>query len=603
MKDYIVRNFSIVAHIDHGKTTLTDRLLLSSGAISQRDFRVRMLDSNPIEQERGITIKLAPVRFDYTLSDKLSKKWQSKTCRFHLIDTPGHVDFSYEVSRSLAAAEAAVLLIDASQGVQAQTLSNYQKAVDQGLVIIPVLNKVDLPSVDLDRAKLELMEVFSFDEEEIIAVSAKTGVGMSDLFTALVERVPNPSGKEDKPLQGLVFSSYYDAHKGVVCYVRIMEGRVTKNDRLQLLISKTQFEPSEIGIFSPQMKPIESLGAGDVGYVATGLKELSLAQVGDTIGRANEKAIALPGYKQPQLMVYMDFYPLDGKDYTLLLDSMRKLMLNDSALEFIPTHSQALGNGLRVGFLGILHAEIVQERLEREFELNLIATSPSVKYKIDKTDGEKIEISSPSDLPDPSQILAIFEPMVRAIMFSPKEYVGAIMNLVNDYRGEQLEVNFFGERVQLVYKMPLPELIVTFFDELKSVTSGYGSVEYEVMGYERVKAVKLSILVNKEPVEALSRIVVADKADEIGKQMVKKLKEVIPKQLFEIPIQAAIGGTIIARETVKAHRKDVTAKLYGGDRTRRMKLLEKQKKGKERRKQFGRVEIPQEAFMAVLRKD
>ena len=604
MSDQLIRNFSIIAHIDHGKTTLTDRLLLKTGTIRQRLFHERMLDSNPIEQERGVTIKLAPVRMQYLLPPRLETKYATKIAILNLIDTPGHVDFGYEVSRSLAAGEGAILLVDASQGVQAQTLTNYHKAVAQKLTILPVLNKIDLPSVDVDRAILEMMELFNFREKEIKLVSAKTGEGVDELLEAVVERFPPPQQQIEAPLRALVFSSQYDAHKGVVIYLRVVDGELGQ-DVVRLIRTGAVLKPPEIGVFTPTMTPVERLRAGEVGYLATGLKEIALAQVGDTLTRepVSESVLPLPGYQQPQLMVFMDFYPVDGENFADLNLAMEKLKLNDAALQFTPTHSTALGNGLRVGFLGIFHAEIVQERLEREFDLNLIATSPSVRYEVALTNGTNIEVLNPVELPDLTLVKEIREPVSRVIIFTPQEYLGGILNLTEKHRGKQEEMHFYGDRVKLTYRMPLPELIMTFYDELKSVSSGFASMEYELINYQPVNAVKLSILINKEPVEALSQMVVREKAEETGRFLVKRLKEVIPRQLFEIPIQAAIGGKIVARETIKAFRKDVTAKLHGGDMTRNKKLLEKQKKGKERRRQFGRVEIPQAAFMAVLKRD
>lgn len=599
----LIRNFSIIAHIDHGKTTLTDRLLLKTGTLGVRDFHERMMDSNPIEQERGVTIKLAPVRMEYRLPEPLKRQYRTDTAILNLIDTPGHVDFGYEVSRSLAAGEGAVLLIDATQGIQAQTLANYDKAREQHLTIIPVLNKIDLGNIDLDRSVLELMELFGVSEKEVLAVSAKTGAGVDDLLEALVRRLPSPSQTLNAPLRALVFSSLYDPHRGVVIFVRVMEGTL-KAGSVHLMGSGADFKAQEVGVFSPNMVPVNELVAGEVGYVVTGLKDIHLARVGDTLTLAPPELglIPLPGYHAPQLMVFMDFYPIEGEEFTDLRVAMEKLQLNDAALNFTPTHSTALGNGLRVGFLGIFHAEIVQERLEREFNLPLIATSPSVRYEVTKTNGEKIEVLSPMDLPDPSLIQAIFEPIAEVVIFSPQEYLGTILQLCEDHRGIQQNMHFYGERVQITYRIPLPKLILTFHDELKSVSAGFASMEYKVVGYQEVKAVKLTVLINKELVEPLSQIVVADEAVTIGRQLASKLKEAIPRQLFEIPIQVAVGGTVVARETIKAFRKDVTAKLYGGDVTRRMKLLDKQKKGKERRGQFGKVEIPQSAFMAVLKK-
>jgi len=589
-----IRNFSIIAHIDHGKTTLTDRLLLKTNTTSQRDFRDRMLDTNPIEQERGITIKLAPVRMKHL--------FKGKTYVLNLIDTPGHVDFSYEVSRSLAACEGAILLVDATQGIQAQTISNFQKAKDQKLRIIPVLNKIDLLNADPETVKLDLIESLQFSETEILSISAKTGQNIDQLLDSIITKLPPPKGVPTGDLQALVFNSLYHSHKGVIIFVRVVNGKLTK-ENLHLLGTNTNFEPQEIGIFSPMMTPIDSLSAGEVGFIATGLKDISLAQVGDTVTKSSSSKVnSLPGYKPPQLMVYMDFYPIDGKDFNLLLDALEKLKLNDAALKYSSTHSKALGNGFRVGFLGVFHAEIVQERLAREFDLNIIATAPSVKYKLKLTDGKETSIKSPSQLPDPSSIQLIKEPIVLISIFTPKQYLGAILQLCDDHRGKLENMDYFGDRIKLNYRLPLAEMIINFYDELKSVSSGFASIEYQISDYQPIDAVKLTILVNKEPVEALSQIVVREKAEEVGRFITKRLKEVIPRQLFEIPIQAAIGGKIIARETVKAFRKDVTAKLYGGDITRRKKLLEKQKKGKSKRKAFGKVELPQEAFLAVLKR-
>lgn len=591
-----IRNFSIVAHIDHGKTTLTDRLLLRTDTIKERGFTERMMDTNPIEQERGITIKMAPVRMMYTAADGVAYQ-------LNLIDTPGHVDFSYEVSRSLAAVEGVLLLVDVTQGVQAQTLAHYQRALEQELFIIPVLNKVDLTGGDPDSVMLEMMDMFGFKEEEFVRVSAKTGQGVDNLLETIVNRLPAPKIDKEASLRALVFNSIFDTHKGVITHVRVKDGVIQPKTPLFLMASRTNFEAFEVGIFSPTMKPINALYAGEVGYVASGLKNIRVAQVGDTITSVLKPAtMALEGYQTPQLMVYMDLYPLDGDDFEPLKDSLDKLMLNDSALSYTATHSQALGNGVRVGFLGILHAEIVQERLEREFDLNLIGTTPSVSYKIEMKSGENIIIHNPAELPDPSLIQVINEPMIEVMIFSPRIYLGSVIQLLENHRSRQQGMEFFGDRVKLKYLMPLAELIVSFVDELKSSTQGFASLQYELYGYEPVNAVKLSILVNKEIVEALSHIVVTDQAERIGRELVSRLKEVIPRQLFEIPLQAAVGGKIVARETIRAFRKDVTAKLYGGDITRRMKLLDKQKEGKKRRKQFGNVDIPQEAFFAIMKK-
>lgn len=586
-----IRNFSIIAHIDHGKTTLTDRLLEFTDTITKREAKERMMDSNPIEQERGVTIKLAPVRMETNIQDK--------NYILNLIDTPGHVDFGYEVSRSLAACEGAILLVDATQGVQAQTLSHFQKAKQIGLHIIPVLNKIDLPASDPDSVTLELMELCGIEEENILCVSAKTGENVDKLCELIVSRVPQPQGDKENPLRVLVFTSTYDQHKGVIAYIRVVDGVLTKQN-LVFLSNKVGFTPTEIGVFKPKMKPVEKLEAGEVGYIATGLKEVEHVRVGDTItNRSSSSVSPLPGYKEPLSMVFMDLYPVDGDDYSALLDAMDKLKLHDAALQFKPTHSPALGNGLRVGFLGIFHAEIVRERLEREFNLDLVATTPSVTYKI-TINGEEIEIHHAAELPDVSLITKIREPITKTTIFTPKDYVGEVMMLCESSRGKVKQILDVGVRMRMEYEIPLAELITGFHDRLKSVSSGFASMEYEVTEFKEVEVVKLDIIVQHERIDALSQLVVRDKAETIGRKIAKKLKKVIPRQQFEVPIQAAIGGKIIARETIKAYRKDVTAKLYGGDITRRKKLLEKQKKGKKRMKQFGKVELNQDAFMAVL---
>lgn len=587
-----VRNFSIIAHIDHGKTTLTDQFLKKTGTLSDFEFHERFMDSNPIEQERGITIKLAPVRMEY------------KNYVFNLIDTPGHVDFGYEVSRSLAACEGALLLIDVTQGVQAQTLSNFEKARALGLKIIPVLNKVDLPNADVEQVSLEVMETFGFEESEMLLVSAKTGLGVEEVLEKIITEIPAPKGSAADALQALVFTSRYDEHKGVVANVRVVNGTLNRK-QLFLLNTQTTFMAAEVGIFQPDEKPIESLSAGEVGYVATGLKDASLLKVGDTLTEYQARNIAqpLPGYKEPSPMVYMELFPLDGQDFNDLKDAMGKLALHDSSLVYTPTHSPALGNGLRVGFLGRLHADIVKERLDREFGLDLIATAPSVPYRIETTRDEWIILTSPAQMPDPSQIKEIQEPMTATSLFLPKQYLGAVMQLCQDHRGTLESIQDIGTRVKVNYTLPLAELITSFHDQLQSATSGYASLEYQVTGYQTINAVKLSILVHGEIIEALSVIAVKDQAENVGRQLVKKLKEVIPRQMFEVPIQAAIGGTVVARETLKAYRKDVTAKLYGGDVTRRQKLLKKQAKGKKKMKQIGKVELNQEAFLAVLERN
>lgn len=588
----LIRNFSIIAHIDHGKTTLTDALLRFTHTVSERELTERMLDSNPIEQERGITIKLAPVRMKY------------RGYSLNLIDTPGHVDFGYEVSRSLAACEGAVLLIDASQGVQAQTLSNYEKALHLGLTIIPVLNKIDLPIVDIDTVKLEVMESFGFNENEILTVSAKTSQNIEQFLEAVIDRIPAPSGKLNPPPRALVMTSRYDYHKGVVAYVRVVDGILNKQ-KLELVSTAASFAPVELGFFSPTMKSCKKLSAGEVGYVATGLKDIKKVRVGDTITSADLKNEIEPltGYQEPTPMVYMELYPVDADDFRILKDSMDKLALHDSSLQYQGTHSLALGNGLRVGFLGILHAEIIRERLKREFDLDLIATAPSVIYRVDTTNGKKIKVHSPSEMPDPSLIKSVSEPITTAIVYSPEKYLSSIIQFLKDRRGELLNSQPIGVKTRLEFKIPLAEIIVDLHDKLKSLSSGYASLEYKVTDYQLVDVVKVNILINREIIEALSIITVRERAERKGRRLVKKLKKVVPRQLFEIPIQAVIGGKIIARETIKAFRKDVTAKLYGGDRTRRMKLLKKQSEGKKRLKQVGSVELNQEAFLAVLEND
>ncbi len=586
----LVRNFAIIAHIDHGKTTLTDQFLQLTGTVSSLNFKERMMDSNPIEQEKGVTIKLAPVRMNYG------------GYILNLIDTPGHVDFGYEVNRSLQACEGAILLVDATQGVQAQTLANYEKAVNLGLKIIPVINKIDSPQAQIETTILELIDLFEMKEEEILFTSAKTGEGVTDLLDQIIERIPPPQNKTNQELQSLIITSQYDNHQGVVAYTRVFSGTLSANDDLQMMFSDTGFSPIEIGIFSPHKNKVKELKAGEVGYVATGLKTINQVRIGDTITHraTRAKVKPLPGYKEPTPMVFMELYPLDHGQFQDLKDAMEKLSLHDAALTSIPTHSQALGNGLRVGFLGIFHAEIVRERLEREFSQDLIATAPSVKYQVELKTGETLIIESPSQLPDPSQIHKLLEPIAATTIFAPIEYLPSIVNFVRRRRGKMLDSVNSGSRSKLSYEIPLSELIFNFHDQLKSLTSGYASFEYEVTDYKAIDAVKVDILVNKEVIEALSFIALEENAQEKAKKLVNKLKEVIPRQLFEVPIQAAIGGKIIARETIKAYRKDVTAKLYGGDVTRRKKLLSKQAKGKKRMKQFGKVELNQEAFLAVL---
>ena len=588
-----IRNFSIIAHIDHGKTTLTDQFLRVTRTVASKDLKERMMDSNPIEQERGVTIKLAPVAMNY------------QNYQLNLIDTPGHVDFGYEVSRSLQACEGALLLVDASQGVQAQTLANFEKAKQLGLVVIPVVNKIDLPSADIESTMLEMIDTFNLQDHNILRCSAKTGEGVEQVLDTVIERVPAPSGSRQANLQGLIITSKYDNHQGAIAYTRIINGVLKNNDKLHLINTDADFQPSEIGIFTPGAQPANELKAGEVGYVATGLKNIELLKIGDTITHQDKKrrAAALPGFKEPTPMVFMELYPINNDQFQDLLEAMDKLHLHDAALQYQPTHSQALGNGLRVGFLGIFHAEVVRERLGREFDLDLIATAPSVKYHLTTSSNQQQIVETPADLPNPSQIKEIREPITKTTIFAPVEYLPDIIEFARKRRGKLLDSINNGSRARLEYELPLSELIVDFHDKLKSLTSGFASLEYEVIEYRPVDAVKVDILVNKEPVEALSFISLRNNAEYRGRNLVEKLKDVIPRQLFEVPIQAAIGGKIIARENVKAYRKDVTAKLYGGDRTRRMKLLKQQSEGKKRLKKFGEVELNQDAFLAVLESD
>jgi GTP-binding protein LepA len=593
-----IRNFSIIAHIDHGKTTLTDAFLRLTHTVDDLNTQERIMDSNPIEQERGITIKLAPARMEF-----VSKKHNNQKYILNLIDTPGHVDFGYEVSRSLAACEGVLLVVDATQGIQAQTLSNFEQAKALGLVVIPVLNKIDLPTAELERVSLEIMELCNCSEDEIIVVSAKTGHNVEAVLDAIIEKIPAPRGYADNDLRALLVTSHFDTHKGAIALIRVVDG-VVKKEKLGFTTSKANFLPIEIGIFVPGMQPRNELIAGEVGYVATGLKDIKSLKIGDTLTSFNkrDKVQALPGYKEPQPMVFMEIYPTDPAEFTFVQDAMDKLSMRDAALQFSGTHSQALGSGLRVGFLGILHAEIVLERLQREFNLDLIATIPSVTYQITMQNGEEIIVQTPADFPDPSLIRETREPITKVKILAPQEQMSAIIDLCRERRGEFVDSMHVGNRVSITCKVPLAELITDFHDTLKSISSGYASMEYELLEFVPVQAVKITILLNKEPIDSLSFITVREKAEAEGKRVVARLKEVVPRQMFELPIQAAIGGTIVARETVKAFRKDVTAKLYGGDVTRRKKLLAKQTKGKKRMKRFGKVELNQDAFMAVLKR-
>lgn len=594
-----IRNFCIIAHIDHGKSTLADRLLEVTQTVSDREMTNQVLDSMDLERERGVTIKASAVRMLYNAPD-------GETYEMNLIDTPGHVDFAYEVSRALQAAEGAILVVDATQGIEAQTLANLFLALDADLEIIPVVNKIDLPAARPYEVAEELEELIGIDAADVIQLSAKTGQNVEEVLKAVVERVPPPKGDPNKPLRALIFDSHYDPYKGVIAYVRVVDGRLDKNDLLKMMATGAEVEPLEIGVFAPMMKPTGHLEAGEVGYIATGLKTIREVRVGDTItyreGGAEEP---LPGYQKVKPMVFAGIYPVDGEDYPLLRDALDKLQLNDAALVFEPETSQALNFGFRCGFLGLFHMDIVQERLEREFDLNIIATAPSVEYQVVKRNtGEVVTIDSPAQLPDEGEIEEIREPWMRIQIFTPTEFIGPVMELVTKKRGEYVATEYLDRtRVMLTYNIPLAELIVDFYDWLKSVTKGYASLDYQFLEYRPGDLVKLDILVNHEPLDALALIVHRDQAYHKGQALVSRLKDLIPQQLFVVPIQASVGKRVISRANVKALRKDVLAKCYGGDVTRKRKLLEQQKKGKKRMKMIGQVEVPQEAFMAVLRLD
>lgn len=598
-KKKYIRNFSIIAHIDHGKSTLADRLIEMTGVLSKREMEDQVLDNMDIERERGITIKSQAVRMKYKAKD-------GKAYEFNLIDTPGHVDFNYEVSRSLAACDGAILVVDASQGVEAQTLANVYLALDNNLEILPVINKVDLPNARPDEVKNEIEDIIGIPAQDAPCISAKTGLNVDQVLERIVTDIPAPTGDETAPLQALIFDSIYDNYQGAIAYVRIKNGTVKVGDKIRLMASGKTFTVTEVGYFEPgSYSPTDQLIAGEVGYIAASIKSLSDIRVGDTITVDDIPAEKpLPGYKKVNPMVYCGLYPVDGSDYENLKVALEKLQLNDAALEFEPETSAALGFGFRCGFLGLLHLEIIEERLDREFDLSLITTSPSVIYKVYKTDGTMIEIYNPADLPPADEISRIEEPFVEAEILTPKEFVGNIMEICQNRRGIYVDMKYLDTtRVTLVYELPLNEIIYDFFDKLKSKTKGYASFDYEVKEYRPSSLVKLDILVNGENVDALSFIVHRDSAYERGKKMIEKLKEVIPRQLFTIPLQAAIGGKIIARETISAMRKDVLAKCYGGDVTRKKKLLEKQKRGKRKMREIGNVEIPQEAFLSVLKLD
>ena len=592
-----IRNFCIVAHIDHGKSTLADRLIEHTGVVSSRDMEEQLLDSMDIERERGITIKLQPVRMFYN--------YNGEEYTLNLIDTPGHVDFTYEVSRSLAACEGALLVVDASQGVEAQTLTNVYLAMDNDLEIVPLINKIDLPSADIEGAKKEIEDVIGLLTDDIPLVSAKEGIGIEDVLKTVVEKMPPPSGDENAPLKALIFDSVYDNYKGAISFVRIVDGEISAGAKIKMYSTGKTFDVTEVGVFTPKLLPVEKLKAGDVGYIAASIKNVKDTSVGDTITLAEGGAKEpLPGYKEAKPMVFSGIYPADGSKYNDLKDALEKLNLNDAALVFEPEVSAALGFGFRCGFLGLLHMEIIEERLEREFDFDIITTSPSVSYVVHKTNGEVVEVANPSHLPVITEIDYMEEPVVKAYIYTPPEYVGPIMELCQEKRGIYTDMTYIDSgRARIEYEMPLNEIIYDFFDSLKSRSRGYASLDYEITGYKKSDLVKLDILLNGDVCDALSIIVHKDKAYARGRSIAEKLKDVIPRQMFEIPIQAAIGGKVIARETVKAMRKDVLAKCYGGDITRKKKLLEKQKEGKKRMRQVGSVSVPSEAFMSILKFD
>lgn len=593
-----IRNFSIIAHIDHGKSTLADRILEETSALTQREMKEQLLDSMDLERERGITIKLNAVQLQYKAKD-------GEVYIFHLIDTPGHVDFTYEVSRSLAACEGALLIVDAAQGIEAQTLANVYLALENDLEILPVINKIDLPSAEPERVRQEIEDVIGLDASEAVLASAKAGIGIQDILEQIVEKVPAPQGDPEGPLKALIFDSLYDPYRGVVTYIRIAEGTVKIGDKIKMMATGKEFEVLELGVFTPKAVQKDFLTVGDVGYLTASIKNVGDTQVGDTITSAVKGASEpLPGYRKMNPMVYCGLYPVDTAKYNDLREALERLVLNDSALQYEPETSQALGFGFRCGFLGLLHMEIIQERIEREFNIDLIATAPSVIYNVTMTDGEKIIVDNPANMPEAQKISVVEEPYVKASIMTPNDYVGAIMEICQKKRGIFLTMDYLeNNRVNVLYEIPLSEIVYDFFDQLKSSTKGYASLDYELIGYKPSKLVKMEILLNAEKIDALSVIVHKDFAYERGKVVVEKLKELIPRQQFEVPIQAAIGQKIVARSNIKALRKNVLAKCYGGDISRKRKLLDKQKEGKKRMKTIGRVDVPQEAFMAVLRMD
>ena len=595
-----IRNFSIIAHIDHGKSTLADRLIARCGGLSQREMSEQVLDSMDIEKERGITIKAQTAALQYTARD-------GKVYNLNLIDTPGHVDFSYEVSRSLSACEGALLVVDASQGVEAQTVANCYTALDLGVEVLPVLNKMDLPQADPDNAKAEIEDVIGIDASEAIAISAKTGMGIDDVLEQIVAKVPPPRGQVDAPLRAMIIDSWFDAYVGVVMLVRVVDGSLQKGERIKLMATGAAYEANNVGVFTPAQQPREALEAGEVGYIIAGIKELKAAKVGDTItlekklpNNLGPAVQALPGFKEIQPQVFAGLYPTEANQYDALRDSLEKLQLNDASLHFEPEVSQALGFGFRCGFLGLLHMEIVQERLEREFDMDLITTAPSVVYEVEKADGEVIQVENPSKMPDQGRIQEVREPIVTVHLYMPQDYVGPVMTLANQKRGVQINMQYHGRQVMLTYELPLGEIVLDFFDKLKSVSRGYASMDYEFKEYRPSDVVKVDMLLNGEKVDALSIIVHRSQAQYRGRAVAAKMREIISRQQFDVAIQAAIGANIIARENIKALRKNVLAKCYGGDITRKRKLLEKQKAGKKRMKQIGSVEVPQEAFLAIL---
>lgn len=597
-RQQFIRNFSIIAHIDHGKSTLADRILEYTGALTSREMQSQVLDQMDLERERGITIKLTAVRLKYLADD-------GNEYVLHLIDTPGHVDFTYEVSRSLAACDGALLVVDAAQGIEAQTLANVYLALDNNLEIVPVINKIDLPSADPDRVKAEIEDIIGLDASDAVLASAKAGIGIRDILEQVVTKIPAPQGDPDAPLKALIFDSHYDAYKGVIVYVSIVDGSIRAGSKIRMMATNKTFEVVEVGSFMPSMTIVDELRAGDVGFIVASIKNVKDTRVGDTVTDAKKPtAEPLPGYRRINPMVFCGMYPIDTSDYNDLREALEKLELNDASLSYEPETSTALGFGYRCGFLGLLHMEIIQERIEREFNIPIITTAPSVIYKVTLTNGELVEVDNPSEMPEQGRIDFVEEPYVKAAIMAPNDYVGAIMELCQSKRGEFINMEYLDQnRVTLTYDIPLAEIVYDFFDQLKSGTKGYASFDYELSGYRQSKLVKMDILLNGEQVDALSVIVHRERAYDRGRGICEKMKDIIPRQMFEVPIQAAIGHKVIARETVKAMRKNVLAKCYGGDISRKRKLLEKQKEGKKRMKQIGSVEVPQEAFMAVLRID